>query len=145
MMLLCFSLFHSPSSPCLFLLRPASGDRATGRAALEWPLTLKLSKYILSRDIPPVPRRRRWYKEFRGQKEDTEPEDCWKDCQGPHLPLLQRGNCGRFVSGERLLLHSSSLLSWRLNLELGSNTDCTHEWVCWRNNTLVTHLVLTVL
>lgn len=134
-MMLLFSLSDSPSSTCLILLRPASGDRATGGASLEWPLPFELTWSFILWDIPPVPRRGRWRvesswrrkrQEVRGQKGHTEPEQCWKDCQGPHFPLLPRGNCGRFVSREHLLLHPSSRSPCRLHLELGTNTDCVH-------------------
>lgn len=137
-LLWCYSAsppFYSPSSPCFILLRPGSGDRATGRAPLEWLLTLELPWSFILWDIPPVPEGGEWRvgakwrghrQDGRGQKRDPEPEQCRKNCESPHLPLFQRGHCSRFVSRERLFFHPSSLSPCRLQMELGTDTNCIH-------------------
>lgn len=103
------SLFHSPCSSSLILLWPDTSDRATGGASLEWPLTLQLTSTFICWDIPPVPTggKQRWRREQEiwRQKRNWDPKQHQKNNQSPHFARLRGGNCGRFVSRERLLFH----------------------------------------
>lgn len=102
---------------------------------MERPLELDLAQLFILWNIPPVPGGERWWTVSRWtHREETsgwqgKREQCQESCWGSHFPLLQRSNCGRTVSGKRLLLHSSSCSSWRFQLDFGTNTDCIHQSV----------------
>lgn len=123
---------YSPSGSSFVCLWLGSGGWAARGAPLERPLFLELTSPFDPWGFPPVPRGGRVISRCRRQRSE-------KICSGPHLPFVQGGHRGRFVSRECLLFHPESCSPFRCYLESGTNTDCLHQWVS-RYSLLVIHM-----